>query len=117
MIGNVQSGKTANFTALVSRAADSGYNLIIVLSGGNFNDLRVQTQSRLFKDLVDPVNNYADSKKWHKATTFDPENKGDVGDNNWDGDWNFETENCLIVSKRMLTYCLVLKLGLKIRFS
>ena len=32
VIGNVQSGKTANFTALVIRAADSDYNLIVVLS-------------------------------------------------------------------------------------
>ena len=26
VVGNVQSGKTANFTSLVARAADSGYN-------------------------------------------------------------------------------------------
>ena len=81
VIGNVQSGKTANYTALIARAADSGYNLVIVLSGGNFNDLRVQTQKRLFQDLVDPVNNHPESKKWHKSTNVQqPKNKGDIGD-------------------------------------
>ena len=63
VIGNVQSGKTANFTGLIARTADSGYNLIVVLSGGNFNDLRVQTQKRLFKDLIDPVNLLSPKKK------------------------------------------------------
>ena len=33
VVGYVQSGKTANFTAVAARAADVGYRLIIVLSG------------------------------------------------------------------------------------
>ena len=45
VVGHVQSGKTANFTGLIAKAADAGYNLFVVLSGGNFNDLRMQTQS------------------------------------------------------------------------
>ena len=101
VIGNVQSGKTANYTALIARAADSGYNLIIVLSGGNFNDLRVQTQKRLFKDLIDPVNNFPQSKKWHKSTGVAPKNKGDVGDEVWNPNWDFVNENCLLVSRKI----------------
>jgi len=100
VIGNVQSGKTANFTGLIARTADSGYNLIVVLSGGNFNDLRVQTQKRLFKDLIDPVNILSPKKKWHKATGWDDENKGDVEDEVWDPNWDIAKENCLIVSKK-----------------
>lgn len=101
VIGNVQSGKTANYTALIARAADSGYNLVIVLSGGNFNDLRVQTQKRLFNDLVDPVNNHPGSKKWHKSTNVQqPKNKGDIGDEVWNPYWDIENENCLLVSKK-----------------
>lgn len=101
VIGNVQSGKTANYTALIARAADSGYNLVIVLSGGNFNDLRVQTQKRLFNDLVDPVNSHPDSKKWHKSTNIQqPKNKGDIGDAVWNPDWDIGNENCLLVSKK-----------------
>jgi hypothetical protein len=44
--GQVQSGKTANYTGLVCKAADAGYRLIIVLAGMH-NDLRSQTQLRL----------------------------------------------------------------------
>src|SRR4051812_44287608 len=33
VVGYVQSGKTANYTALAARAADAGYRLVIVLSG------------------------------------------------------------------------------------
>ncbi len=46
VVGDVQSGKTANYTALINKALDSGYKIIIVLSGMH-NNLRCQTQSRL----------------------------------------------------------------------
>ena len=39
-------GKTANYTGLVCKAADAGFNLIIVLAGIH-NNLRSQTQTRL----------------------------------------------------------------------
>lgn len=51
VVGYVQSGKTANYTALISRAVDMGYTMIIVLSG-LLNDLREQTQIRLMRDLM-----------------------------------------------------------------
>jgi hypothetical protein len=51
VVGHVQSGKTSNYTALCSKAADSGYNLIIVLAG-LYNDLREQTQTRLLRELT-----------------------------------------------------------------
>src|SRR5690625_6045496 len=50
VIGYVQSGKTANFTGLISKAVDEGYRIIIVLAG-MYTNLRVQTQLRLQKDL------------------------------------------------------------------
>lgn len=46
VVGQVQSGKTANYTGLVCKAADAGFNLIIVLAG-TYNNLRSQTQLRL----------------------------------------------------------------------
>jgi hypothetical protein len=49
--GYVQSGKTANFTGVIAKAADAGYRLIIVLAG-TLNILRDQTQRRLDKELV-----------------------------------------------------------------
>lgn len=51
VVGYVQSGKTANFTAVAARAADVGYRLIIVLSGIH-DSLRNQTQRRLNAELV-----------------------------------------------------------------
>lgn len=50
VVGFVQSGKTANYTAVISKALDKGYRLIIVLAGVH-NNLRRQTQMRLQDDL------------------------------------------------------------------
>lgn len=46
VVGQVQSGKTANYTGLICKAADAGYNLIIVFAGIH-NNLRSQTQLRI----------------------------------------------------------------------
>jgi hypothetical protein len=50
IVGHIQSGKTANFSALTAKAADVGYKLVIVLSGIH-NALRQQTQRRLEREL------------------------------------------------------------------
>lgn len=55
VIGNVQSGKTANMAALMAMAADWGWNMFIVLSG-TIENLRQQTQNRLLGDLNCPGN-------------------------------------------------------------
>lgn len=46
VVGYVQSGKTTNFTAVIAKAIDVGYNFVVVLSGIH-NGLRKQTQERL----------------------------------------------------------------------
>jgi len=46
VVGQVQSGKTANYTGLICKAADAGFKMIIVLAGIHKN-LRSQTQVRL----------------------------------------------------------------------
>lgn len=51
VVGYVQSGKTANYTAVAARAADAGYRMVIVLSGIH-DSLRNQTQRRLERELV-----------------------------------------------------------------
>ena len=51
VMGDVQSGKTANYTALCNKAIDAGYRVIIVLAGSQEN-LRQQTQRRLDKEVV-----------------------------------------------------------------
>ena len=78
VVGYVQSGKTANFTALIAKAADAGYKLIIVL-GGIHNVLRYQTQVRLDRELTgkrdveESQENYIDlpgsAKIWNRFTT------------------------------------------------
>ena len=50
VIGNVQSGKTANIAGIMAMAADWGFNMFIVLSG-TIESLRKQTQNRLYRDL------------------------------------------------------------------
>jgi len=52
VVGFVQSGKTTNFTAVIAKAADSGFRLIIVMSGLT-KSLRSQTQVRLNAHLKD----------------------------------------------------------------
>lgn len=51
VVGYVQSGKTANFTGLINKAIDSGYKVIIVLSGMHKN-LRSQTQMRIDEEVI-----------------------------------------------------------------
>ena len=46
VVGQVQSGKTANYSGLICKAADAGFNFIVVLAGIH-NNLRSQTQNRL----------------------------------------------------------------------
>lgn len=62
VVGYVQSGKTANYTAVMAKAADAGYRFFIVLSGLH-NNLRRQTQIRVSKDLG--------ASEWHNWTTPD----------------------------------------------
>jgi hypothetical protein len=50
VVGHIQSGKTANMSALIARAADQGYRLFIILAGV-MKDLRAQTQRRLDQEI------------------------------------------------------------------
>lgn len=51
VVGDVQSGKTATYTALICKAADAGYRLVI-LATGTLENLRRQTQERLDEGFV-----------------------------------------------------------------
>jgi len=53
VLGYVQSGKTANFSAVISKSVDAGYKLVVVLAGMH-NILRKQTQARLHEEIVRP---------------------------------------------------------------
>jgi hypothetical protein len=51
VVGQVQSGKTANYTGLICKAADAGYRLIVVIAGIH-NNLRNQTQARIDEGFI-----------------------------------------------------------------
>lgn len=51
VIGDVQSGKTANYIAVMNKAADAGYKIIILLAG-TIEKLRKQTQERVDKGFI-----------------------------------------------------------------
>ena len=51
VMGHVQSGKTTNYSALICKAADAGYRIIILLAGLT-NSLRSQTQERLDETFI-----------------------------------------------------------------
>lgn len=63
VIGNVQSGKTANYSAVIAKALDSKYKFVLVLSGIH-NNLRRQTQLRLERDLGVSE----DAANWYRLT-------------------------------------------------
>jgi hypothetical protein len=50
VVGEVQSGKTMSFTALIALAHENGFPLVIVLAGTK-NQLLMQTKDRLNRDL------------------------------------------------------------------
>lgn len=75
VMGNVQSGKTTNYSALICKAADAGYRVIILLAGIT-NSLRAQTQERLDETFIGkvsmfgaaaqqslPIQNYAQTRR------------------------------------------------------
>jgi hypothetical protein len=77
VVGNVQSGKTANYTGLVNKATDAGYKLIIVIAGIH-NSLRAQTQLRVDEGYIGRKSaDFINAKKNVKVGV---------------GDYNIETE-------------------------
>lgn len=68
VIGDVQSGKTVNYTSICNKAVDAGYKIIIILAGRT-NTLRRQTQKRLETDCVGVRKDDANRKKGEALPT------------------------------------------------
>ncbi len=51
VVGNVQSGKTSNYSGLICKALDSGYKVVVVLAGLH-KSLRSQTQMRIDQGII-----------------------------------------------------------------
>lgn len=62
VMGDIQSGKTANYTALINLAADYGYKVIVLLAGMT-DSLRVQTQKRIDSGLIGAESDTISSSK------------------------------------------------------
>ncbi|MEX2149662.1 MAG: Z1 domain-containing protein [Steroidobacteraceae bacterium] len=100
VMGYVQSGKTANFCALIAKAADAGYKLVIVLSGIH-NSLRLQTQRRINRALgLDPtgVQEPEPGRRWIALTT--PVLHGDFRAGTIDANVLQGNEHVLLVCKK-----------------
>jgi hypothetical protein len=91
VVGYVQSGKTTNFTAVISKAADVGFRVVLILSGLT-NSLRRQTQERLDRELVG-----LNLRRWQTWTDVN----GDIGDFplNIDAMLNTDLRHLAIVKK------------------
>lgn len=61
VMGDIQSGKTANYTAVINKAIDAGYRLVIVFAGMT-KDLRLQTQNRLDAEVLGSVTKFNNQK-------------------------------------------------------
>lgn len=57
IIGDVQSGKTVNYSGIICKAVDAGFRTIILLTGTT-NDLRQQTQVRIDEAFVGVDSNF-----------------------------------------------------------
>ncbi|WP_027467511.1 Z1 domain-containing protein [Deefgea rivuli] len=77
VMGHVQMGKTTNYSALVSKAADAGYRIIVILAGQT-NSLRYQTQVRLDKTFVgkSSISDATHTKVYDVARVFVGEKDG-----------------------------------------
>ena len=51
IIGDVQSGKTSNYTGLICKGVDAGYKVVVLLTG-TIEKLRQQTQQRIDEGFV-----------------------------------------------------------------
>jgi hypothetical protein len=81
VIGRVQSGKTANYMGVVSKALDTGFKVIIILTGVHEN-LRRQTFKRIQEEIGTEGIHYhtsdeTDFKSMHARIANDIENSND----------------------------------------
>lgn len=67
VVGHVQSGKTGNMAAVITKAAETPFKFFLVLSGIT-DQLRNQTQTRLEEDIVNLA-----PERWYKWTAANTE--------------------------------------------
>ncbi len=116
IVGEVQSGKTANYIGLINKAIDSGYKLIIVLAGMH-NSLRSQTQMRVNEGVLgfdappDAVTNRTKSKKTGVGFLpgFKEHNAATLTSSDENGDFSLKIAQQVMVYPGQLNLVLVVK--------
>jgi len=92
VIGDVQSGKTGNFIALMNKAADAGYNMIVITTG-TIEKLRRQTQVRIEEGFL----GYFTATRYREPKTKTVKDFGNAEQTlpltNADKDFNLRTAN------------------------
>lgn len=105
VIGHVQSGKTANYIGLITKAADAGYKFIIVIAGIH-NNLRKQTQQRIDEGFVGR-DSTPDRKRKHVGVGILNKNrKFPVSLTNTNQDFTRQIANQLVADLQGFSYCL-----------
>jgi hypothetical protein len=100
VMGYVQSGKTANYCALIAKAADLGYKFVIVLSGIH-NSLRLQTQRRVNRALgIDPSGALRPQQGLRWISVTEPEMNGDFRPGTVDANLLQGNEKVVLVCKK-----------------
>ena len=104
VVGHIQSGKTANMSALIARAADHGYRFFIILAG-RYKDLRLQTQNRMDQDITGEseieflqcAEHSAGARRWNRMTRAEID--GDFKEGTGTLDPNPDTAKIAIIKK------------------
>ena len=79
VVGHVQSGKTQHMEAVVSKAIDCGYKIIIILTGRN-TLLRQQTQKRFDQDIFGKEIIHPDITDWSEVVYDEDQESRDYFD-------------------------------------
>ena len=113
VIGDVQSGKTANYTALINKAIDVEYKLIIILSG-TLSSLRTQTQARMNTDVLgyEPNVQFGSNEKIKIGLALDDDNNDYIDVESFTDkikDWSSKTINKLMDGNMPPTIAVVKK--------
>ena len=117
IVGEVQSGKTANYVGLINKAIDSGYKLVIVLAGMH-NSLRSQTQMRVNEGVLgfdappDAIFNRAKTKKKTgvgNLPNFKEHGAATLTSSEENGDFSIRIANQVMVYPGQLILVLVVK--------
>lgn len=93
VIGDVQSGKTANYLGLVNMAYDYGYRIVVLLAGST-KSLRLQTQKRVDSGVIGAKSNTIGNAIKYIGVGADKHEYYVIPYTNQESDFSSNTEKC-----------------------